>query len=128
MLQQNRVTEGSIDIDVAGDHELTWWDSGRPDNFAGAGGNQTYEVYFDGGLLGSFSTTTGSSWTLRSVVFSASVGTFPLEIAGTITTDDSALLDAFSIQHVPEPAALAAGSAALALLASRRGVGRRTRH
>jgi hypothetical protein len=127
MLQATGLMDQSVTIDVPGSYELSWSDAGRA-GFIGASGNESYDVSFDGSVLGSFSTTTGSSWTPRSLVFSAGAGVFTLEIAGTTPFsqgDNSVLLDDFVLIPSPEPATLSSGAAALATLVCRRGLMRR---
>ena len=121
MIQATNFVRQSVTIATPGAYELTWWDAGR----AGFGGDQDYEVSFDGTVLGSFSTTTNSQWTRHSLVFSSVAGTFTLEIRGTKPFglgDDSALLDDFRLApfSVPEPDFAALGIAALMAAASGR--------
>lgn len=128
MVQNTNAIQQSIPIDVAGNHQLSWWDAGRA-AFIGAGGNESYDVSLDGEVLGSFSTTTGSAWAFHSLIFAAEAGVFTLEILGTTpfgNGDHSVLLDDFVLEPAPEPTALAANAAALALLVClRRGATRR---
>ncbi len=129
MVQATNFMEQAITIDVPGSYQLSWWDAGRA-GYIGASGNESYDVSFDGNLLGSFSTTTGSAWASHSLIFSAGAGVFTLRIAGTTPFnqgDNSVLLDAFVLQpsEVPEPGTLALDGAALAILACRRGSSRR---
>jgi hypothetical protein len=107
----------TVTIGIAGDYKLTWSDAGRASYFGGASGNQTYDVLFNGVVLDSFSTTTGSAWATHSLVFSSGVGSFTLELLGkTSSGDNSALLDNFSLtpseetggSEVPEPRAVSA--------------------
>lgn len=121
MLQATNSFRQSVAIATPGTYELTWWDAGR----GGFGGNQTYEVSFGGAVLGSFTTSTGSAWGQRSVVFNATAGTFTLEIAGKVPSsqgDHSALLDRFELAPlaVAEPGLLAGAGLALVGAARRR--------
>lgn len=119
MIQSTAVMQQSVTIDVAGSYRLTWSDAGRA-HYIGANGNASYDVSFDGTVLGSYDTVTGSPWASHSLTFHANAGVFTLEIAGTTPAsagDNSVLLDAFVL--VPEPSALCLDAAALAFLACR---------
>jgi len=130
MLQASTSFQQSVTIDTAGTYQLTWFDAGR-NSFIGASGNEPYQVVFDGNIVGSFATTTGSPWTQRSAVFSSAAGTFTLSIEGLKPFgqgDDAALLDAFAIAPyvAPEPSTLALEACTLLCLpAFRRAASRR---
>jgi hypothetical protein len=131
MVQASSFMDQSIPIDVPGSYQLSWSDAGRAP-FIGAAGNESYDVSFDGNVLGSFSTISGSAWASHSLTFSSGAGVFTLRIAGTTPFsqgDNSVLLDNFDLSPVPEPATLAMDSAALAIFASwRRFACRRSGH
>jgi len=127
MLQATNAMGQSVTIDVPGNYQLSWSDAGRA-AYIGASGNESYDVSFDGSVLESFSTTTGSPWASHSLIFSAGAGVFTLEVAGTTPFgqgDNSVLLDDFVLTFMPEPANLALSSAALVVLAGRHGLVRR---
>jgi hypothetical protein len=127
VIQATNSMSQSVTIDVAGSYQLTWSDAGRA-NYIGALGNESYDVLFDGSVLGSFATTTGSAWASHSLIFTAGVGAFTLEIAGLTSFaqgDNSVLLDNFAITPVPEPATFALDSAGLLILACRGRLARR---
>jgi hypothetical protein len=119
MIQATGTLDQTVNIGVADSYQLSWADAGRA-VYIGASGNESYDVLFDGNLLGSFSTTSNSAWTTHSVTFSSGTGNFTLEIAGKTpfsVGDNSVLLDNFvlapfeaehmpDMSQVPEPRAL----------------------
>lgn len=116
--------------DASGALSLSWLDAGRP-FFGGYDGDQTYEVWLDNGLLGTFSTFSGQQFTARNVSGGNVVAgqSYTLKFKGLSQTDNTAFVDAVSANvaaAVPEPAAWAmmVGGFALIGLRTRRQVAR----
>lgn len=127
MLQGRDDINQTISLLQAGTYELTWFDAGRGQG-GDFSGNQTYDVSFGGAVLDSFSTSTASNWTSRSLQFFSGAGNFTLSIVGTtdlaagVATDNSAFLDHFGLTlvKVPEPASFALVALGCAAVCARR--------
>jgi hypothetical protein len=92
---------------AAGSYALSWADANRQ----GYGGEQSYEVLFNGQSLGKFNTkqANGGQWTAQSLQFTAS-GAGELRFAGLATVDSTTFIDNIALSQVsavPEPASIA---------------------
>ena len=101
----------NITADATGTLELSWLEGSRPDIFGGGyKGDQTYEVWLDSTLLGTFSTASGQDFTARSLTASVTSGSsYNLIFHGLSQTDNTAFIDDVSASvtptgAVPEPA------------------------
>jgi hypothetical protein len=117
--------------DVAGVLALSWLEGSRPFMYGGCcNGDQSYEVWLDTTLLGSFSTASGQDFLARSLdgpVLTAG-SSYTLRFKGLSTGDNTVFLDNVSASitptgAVPEPASWAlfiAGFGLVGLAARRR--------
>jgi hypothetical protein len=99
----------------AGAADISWLDAGRPD-FGSFAGDQTYDVFLNGDLLGSYSTTSGQSFTSQTVTAMLLAGANILSFVGTDLSaggDQTAFLDLVSVNAVPEPITLSLFGAGL---------------
>ena len=102
----------SITADATGALSLSWLEGSRPDIFGGSyKGDQTYEVWLDTTLLGTFSTASGQDFTPRSLVGPTvtSGNSYNLIFHGLSASDNTAFFDNVSASvtpsgAVPEPA------------------------
>ncbi len=101
----------SITADATGTLALNWLEGARPDIFGGGyKGDQTYEVWLDASLLGTFSTVSGQNFTTRSLNAAVIGGnSYNLVFKGLSQSDNTAFLDDVSASvtpsgAVPEPA------------------------
>ncbi|TPE62912.1 PEP-CTERM sorting domain-containing protein [Sandaracinobacter neustonicus] len=102
----------SITADVSGALQLSWLEGSRPDIFGGGyKGDQSYEVWLDTSLLGTFSTQSGQDFTLRTLSGpNVTAGnSYNLIFHGLSASDNTAFLDDVSASvsasgAVPEPA------------------------
>jgi len=113
---------------TAGSATVSWLAAGRPD-FGGPGagiaGDQTYDVFLNGNLLGAYATSSGQAFTLASTIGNILAGLNTLSFVGTDlsrTGDQTSFIDLVSVESiastdVPEPITLAIFGAALAGMA-----------
>lgn len=101
----------TVTADASGTLELSWLEGSRPNIFGGGyKGDQTYEVWLDTSLLGTFSTVSGQDFTARSLSAAVVGGnSYLLAFKGLSPTDNTAFLDDVSANvtaagAVPEPA------------------------
>ena len=101
----------NITADATGTLELSWLEGARPDIFGGGyKGDQSYEVWLDTTLLGTFSTASGQDFTARSLTAAVTGGnSYNLIFHGLSQSDNTAFLDDVSASvtpsgAVPEPA------------------------
>lgn len=101
----------SITANTTGTLELSWLEGSRPDIFGGGyKGDQTYEVWLDTTLLGTFSTASGQDFTARSLTAQVTGGnSYYLIFHGLSQADNTVFLDDVSASvtasgAVPEPA------------------------
>ena len=111
---------------AAGLGNLSWLSGGRPD-LNSVGGNQSYNVFLNGNLLGTYFTTDGQAFTLESFAnASLLAGSNTLNFVGLSTADETAFIDKVSVDlktvriTVPEPMTLGLFAAGLAGIAARR--------
>lgn len=106
---------------AAGSANISWLAGGRPD-FGSFAGDQTYDVLLNGILLGSYSTASGQAFTAQGATGLLLLGNNTLTFQGTdlsplaVNTngDETAFIDAVSVNAVPEPFTLSLFGAGLA--------------
>ena len=98
-------------VSPGGELTLSWLTAGRPNLYGTEGGDQTYTVELDGGVIGTFSTVSGQSFTPETLALTdVSAGLHNLIFQGLISTSDkSSFFDDVSIMTgavitIPEPA------------------------
>ena len=113
-IQSGHNERGSISQQIilaAGQYRLSFLEAGRAlGPFGpGVGGNQPYSITLSGTNLATFASTTGETFTGRTVDFTAVAGTYALTFAagGSLTSDNTTFLDKVVLTSVPEPATLA---------------------
>jgi hypothetical protein len=119
---QNQGSFSQTFTSAAGVSTFNWYDADRD---SGGHGAQTYEVYLNTELLGTFSTTDSQGWTLHSAQGTLLPGSNTLKFVGQVDTgDQTAFLENVSISAaVPEPstwAMMLLGFLGLGFLAHRR--------
>lgn len=85
---------------------LSWLNAGRP-YFGGYDGDQSYQVLLDGVAIGSFSTTSGQSFTAQNLTIGnlTTGSSHTLTYQGLVSRDETAFIDKVSLTAaVPEPA------------------------
>jgi hypothetical protein len=81
---------------------IEWLEGSRP-NFGSYDGNQSYQVFLNNLLLGTFSTLSGQNFELESVNGTLIAGVNTLEFRGfTAEGDHTAFIDNVSVSAVPE--------------------------
>lgn len=107
---------------AAGASTVDWYDAGRQ---SGGHGSQTYQVYLNNGLLGTYSTTDSQDWRHQSVLATLTAGSNTLRFVGLVDTgDQTAFLENVAIA-APAPelstwAMLILGFAGVGFMAHRR--------
>jgi hypothetical protein len=95
----------SITFSLPGTYQLSYLVAGRADNGQGAAGDLAYEILLDSTVIANDATTTGQPFTVRSLDFVASAGTYTLTFESLSDGgDNTAFFDVVTIQPVPEPA------------------------
>jgi hypothetical protein len=98
-----------------GAFDLSFLDAGRS-GFGPYNGDQTFQVWIDSTLLGTFSTVSNSNFTLQminDIILSAGYHTLTFLGIDPNGGDETAFLDDIQLNEVPEPSALAVFGAAL---------------
>ena len=109
---------------TAGTATVSWLAGGRPD-FGGFAGDQTYNVFLNGNLLGAYATASGQAFTLASTIGNILAGLNTLNFVGTDLSrggDQTSFIDLVSVESIastdiPEPLTLAIFGAGLAGIA-----------
>lgn len=113
-------TFNSLTADLA---SISWLSGGRPD-FGSFAGDQTYDVFLNGNLLGSYATVSGQSFASLSTTASLLVGSNTISFVGTDLSrggDQTAFIDLVSVEAVtavPEPLNITLFGAGLAGVAA----------
>ena len=100
---------------------LSWLDAGRPD-FGCCNGLQSYQVYLNSQLIGTYNTQNDQPFTLHSASVNL-LGSNTLEFVGLVNGDSTAFFDQVNLAPVPEPstwAMMILGFCGLGLFAYRR--------
>jgi len=113
LLQGYNGTNGTISqpiVFTAGTYSLSFDAASRSPWY---GGVQSFNVYFDSTLLGSFTPTSGSFVSYTTSSFAATAGTHTIEFAGTNPLgDDTAFIDLVSLSAVVPPPSTPTGLSA----------------
>ncbi len=98
-----------------GAFELTFLDAGRS-FFGPYNGDQTFQVWIDGNLLGTFSTVSNSNFALQAINnidLTAGSHTLMFLTLNPLGGDETAFVDNINLTEVPEPATIALFGAGL---------------
>ena len=92
-----------------GAYELTFLDAGRS-AFGSYNGDQTFQVWIDGNLVGTFSTVSNSNFalqTINNIDLTAGSHTLMFLTLNPLGGDETAFVDDINLNEVPEPATIA---------------------